>query len=318
MPTLFEAMIDERLEQFERHLLGQAALMQFQFRTHHKPLRQRSQSLQDTGIEALLMNGFMQRRRERVALAHADIEPVGELRIEAGDVLCRESATGFFGCEVFEDFVRLKDQHDERELRLLRSELCRTCERGESRLDVLHIGRGFSQAHLDAFLGLLRQRSHQHDADHILPDDDAAKFLGPVLLLELRQLRSGSHRFGVLTGDSFHDGTFGDELHRPVRQFQRHRPAARRIEPRFDDFAFAAFVDVGERVGSSRTQSAHEAHNDDQQPAPQRPLAHESPFAMERQPSAVQLGAHARGLCESSHPAERTKRLPQIPDAAKP
>ncbi len=32
---LFQAVIDERLEQFERHLLGQSALMQFQFRTHH-------------------------------------------------------------------------------------------------------------------------------------------------------------------------------------------------------------------------------------------------------------------------------------------
>ena len=32
---LFEAVIDERLEEFERHLLGQAALMQLQFGTDH-------------------------------------------------------------------------------------------------------------------------------------------------------------------------------------------------------------------------------------------------------------------------------------------
>ncbi len=32
---LFQAMIDERLEEFERHLLGQPALVQFQLRTNH-------------------------------------------------------------------------------------------------------------------------------------------------------------------------------------------------------------------------------------------------------------------------------------------
>src|SRR6266436_1687189 len=34
MPALFQAMIDERLEQLERHLLGQPALMQLQLRTY--------------------------------------------------------------------------------------------------------------------------------------------------------------------------------------------------------------------------------------------------------------------------------------------
>ena len=33
--ALFQAMIDERLEQFERHLLGKTALVQLQFRTDH-------------------------------------------------------------------------------------------------------------------------------------------------------------------------------------------------------------------------------------------------------------------------------------------
>src|SRR5258707_13843612 len=35
MPALFQPMIDEWLEQFERHLLRQTALVQLQFRTHH-------------------------------------------------------------------------------------------------------------------------------------------------------------------------------------------------------------------------------------------------------------------------------------------
>src|ERR1035437_2726698 len=33
--ALFEAVIDERLEQLQRHLLGKAALMELQLRTHH-------------------------------------------------------------------------------------------------------------------------------------------------------------------------------------------------------------------------------------------------------------------------------------------
>src|SRR5207302_10365072 len=35
MAGLFEAVIDERLKQFERHLLGETALMELEFRTNH-------------------------------------------------------------------------------------------------------------------------------------------------------------------------------------------------------------------------------------------------------------------------------------------
>ena len=35
VPVLFKLLIDERLEQLKRHLLGQTALVQFQFRTDH-------------------------------------------------------------------------------------------------------------------------------------------------------------------------------------------------------------------------------------------------------------------------------------------
>src|SRR3989442_12575488 len=35
MPALLEAMVDERLEQLERHLLGQAALVELELRADH-------------------------------------------------------------------------------------------------------------------------------------------------------------------------------------------------------------------------------------------------------------------------------------------
>ena len=88
MTALFEAMIDERLEQFERHLLGQTALVEFQFRSDDDDRTARvidalaEQVLTETALLAFERIGERLERAIVRAAQHAAAASVVEQRVD--------------------------------------------------------------------------------------------------------------------------------------------------------------------------------------------------------------------------------------------
>ena len=88
MAALFQAMIDERLEQLQRHLLGQAALVQLQFRPDHDHRAARiidalaEQVLTETSLLALERIGERLERAIVRAAQHASAAAVIEQRVD--------------------------------------------------------------------------------------------------------------------------------------------------------------------------------------------------------------------------------------------